>query len=346
MARYNGRILFIDGFAGPGRYSGGEEGSPLIALRALLEHPHFQNPTPNQEVAFLFIEEREDRASALELELSRFSETRPIPKWVKYDVLQGQFASLMIDVLERLDREGKRLAPTFAFIDPFGFSGVPLNVIARIVQNPRCECLITFMYESINRFLAHPSEAIRAHFDELFGTDGWRDILEGRDAGNRRDEIVSLYRTQLIDQAKLKYVRIFEMINEGNRTEYFLYFGSNSLSGYSKMKEAMWRVDPISGQVFSDRTDAREMVLFEFTPNLSSLQKLLSARFRGAGWVDIDQVRDFVLMDTPFSEAIHLKHRTLKPMERADPPLIVVERPKGARNRPGDYPSKTKIRFL
>src|ERR1700693_6137138 len=28
MARYNGRILFIDGFAGPGRYSGGERGSP------------------------------------------------------------------------------------------------------------------------------------------------------------------------------------------------------------------------------------------------------------------------------------------------------------------------------
>jgi three-Cys-motif partner protein len=28
------RVLFIDGFAGPGHYKGGEEGSPLIATRA------------------------------------------------------------------------------------------------------------------------------------------------------------------------------------------------------------------------------------------------------------------------------------------------------------------------
>jgi three-Cys-motif partner protein len=27
-----GRIVFIDGFAGPGEYAGGEKGSPLIAL--------------------------------------------------------------------------------------------------------------------------------------------------------------------------------------------------------------------------------------------------------------------------------------------------------------------------
>lgn len=32
------RVLFVDGFAGPGEYSGGEEGSPTIAIRAALEH--------------------------------------------------------------------------------------------------------------------------------------------------------------------------------------------------------------------------------------------------------------------------------------------------------------------
>ena len=30
-------LLYIDGFAGPGRYSKGEDGSPIIALRAALE---------------------------------------------------------------------------------------------------------------------------------------------------------------------------------------------------------------------------------------------------------------------------------------------------------------------
>ena len=38
MSRWNGRVLFIDAFAGPGEYSKGELGSPIIALRALIEH--------------------------------------------------------------------------------------------------------------------------------------------------------------------------------------------------------------------------------------------------------------------------------------------------------------------
>ncbi len=37
-SKWNGRILFIDRFAGPGEYSGGEEGSPLIAINAFRNH--------------------------------------------------------------------------------------------------------------------------------------------------------------------------------------------------------------------------------------------------------------------------------------------------------------------
>ena len=38
MAKWNGRILFIDAFAGPGEYSGHEPGSPVIALNSLVKH--------------------------------------------------------------------------------------------------------------------------------------------------------------------------------------------------------------------------------------------------------------------------------------------------------------------
>ena len=38
LGRWRRRILFIDGFAGPGEYVDGEEGSPIIALNALCEH--------------------------------------------------------------------------------------------------------------------------------------------------------------------------------------------------------------------------------------------------------------------------------------------------------------------
>lgn len=346
MAKHNRGILFVDGFAGPGRYSEGEEGSPLIALRALLEHPYFQQPQRQREVVFVFIEKEPDRATALKEELRKFTADRPIPDWVKYDVLRGEFASLMTQVLDKLEKEGKRLAPTFAFIDPFGFKGVPLEVIARIVQNPRCECLITFMYEFINRFLAHPDPEIQAQYDQLFGTQEWRTFLGQQDPDRRRELIVELYRRQLVQEAGVQYVRTFEMIDRGNRTEYFLFFGTNSLMGLSKMKQAMWKADPERGQVFSDLTDTNQMVLLEPGPDLTPLRNLLRQHFQGHGWVWINHIEEFVLKETPFSEAIHLKRLTLKPMELRAPPLIQVLRPPGAPNRPGDYPPGTRVRFL
>jgi hypothetical protein len=64
----------------------------------------------------------------------------------------------------------------------------------------------------------------------------------------------------------------------------------------------------------------------------------------GPGWVGIEQVEHFVLKNTPFSEAIHLKRLTLKPMELEGD--IKVRRPSGSPNRPGDYPAGTRIRFV
>jgi three-Cys-motif partner protein len=54
-------ILYIDGFAGPGRYAGGEDGSPIIAIKSALEHA----ARIKGNILFLFVEERSDRAGVL-----------------------------------------------------------------------------------------------------------------------------------------------------------------------------------------------------------------------------------------------------------------------------------------
>ena len=40
MASWNGRVVYIDGFAGPGKYSKGEDGSPIVVLKAARDHTH------------------------------------------------------------------------------------------------------------------------------------------------------------------------------------------------------------------------------------------------------------------------------------------------------------------
>lgn len=346
MARHNGRIVFIDGFAGPGRYVGGEDGSPLIAVKTLLDHPHFQGTREQREVVFIFIEKDADRAAALEGELRDLSDGRRFPAWMSYSVLCGEFAPVMSGILDSVAERGRPLAPTFAFIDPFGFAGVPLALVRRIMANPRCECLITFMYEYVNRFVGHPEAGIQAHFDDLFGTDQWRTLIVESDPERRRDGLVSLYRRQLIDKAGARHVRSFEMLNAGNRTEYFLYFATNNVRGLSKMKQAMWKADPVGGQVFSDLTDPRQMVLLDPAPDLAPLRRALWERFHARGWVNIADVERFVLEDTPYSEAIHLKRRTLAHMEKKEPPRIEVRRPSGKRARSGEYPPTTHLHFF
>jgi hypothetical protein len=61
MARWNGRVVYIDGFAGPGEYSSGEDGSPVVVLKVARDHTY---PT-KAELICLFVEDDVDRCRHL-----------------------------------------------------------------------------------------------------------------------------------------------------------------------------------------------------------------------------------------------------------------------------------------
>jgi len=75
MASRERRLVFIDGFAGPGIYEGGEPGSPVIALRALLQHGAFSR-FGHRQFVFHFIESERPRFERLLAELQQFE---PLP---------------------------------------------------------------------------------------------------------------------------------------------------------------------------------------------------------------------------------------------------------------------------
>jgi three-Cys-motif partner protein len=59
-------ILYIDGFAGPGEYIGGEAGSPIIALDTALSY----RPPLQAKVHFLFVEKDPERADHLRQQIA------------------------------------------------------------------------------------------------------------------------------------------------------------------------------------------------------------------------------------------------------------------------------------
>ena len=105
MTQVNSQLLFIDGFAGPGRYEGGEDGSPIIALKAAILNRRFQQAPPKCEVQFVFIEEDPDRVEALRGELEAFIRRHPLPAWISYDVEHEEFAPYLSAELDRLARD-------------------------------------------------------------------------------------------------------------------------------------------------------------------------------------------------------------------------------------------------
>ena len=324
------RILFIDGFAGPGEYEGGEMGSPLIALEVLRQH----QAKFAAEVKFFFIEQNAKRAEYLEALINKL---RPsLPKKCTAEVLTATFDATMTKLLDMLDAQGKTLAPAFVMVDPFGVSDTPMDVLQRILRGAKTEVYVSFMYEAINRFKATPE--FEGPLTRLFGTDKWRDglALQGDD---KKDFFYGLYESQL-RAAGAKQVLHFDLY-QGNRLVYAIFFASGHWKGADKMKDAIWKVAPFGDFAFHG-TRSKQLTLGVEAVDFRPLRKALQDRFKGQGWVTIERVIEFVGSDETDYPSGRLKTPVLVPMEKEK--LIEVD-PK-TRKKTLTYPERAKLRFL
>jgi three-Cys-motif partner protein len=328
-----GRIVFIDAFAGPGRYKSGEPGSPILALNTLLTHQSFERL--RCEFVFWFLESDEHRFESLCHAIEEFTAARGgLPPNIKVHPLHSTFAAAATDLVARLREQKTSLAPTLAFIDPFGFSGVPLQLLSDLLSFPHCEVLFNFMFESVNRFAT--SGAVDQHFRDLFGCD---DYLRAPESGQQRQEFLrDLYARQLCNGAGFTFVRSFEMVNKRGRTGNYLFFGTRHELGLKVMKEAMWKVDPVHGKRF-DATEEGLLSLFGDRPELAPLQAGIISRFAGQR-VPIGQLEHFVLLETDYLPQSHLRRGILAPME-ADGLIADVQ----GRKRHNTYPPGSIIQF-
>jgi three-Cys-motif partner protein len=308
-------ILYIDGFAGPGEYAGGEAGSPIIALDTALG---FKAPL-TAKVQFLFVDKDNARADHLRRQVA----LRTLPANFRVIVEGGvTFEAAFEKRYMEFVRNG-RLIPTFALIDPFGWTGAPFSLVKQILAQRSCEVFVNFMYEEINRFIDHPDQV--ANFNSFFGTDEWKRCVDETDPRTRNKCLHNLYLRQLHTAAN--YVRSFEMSNTRDVTDYYLFYATNELLGLKKMKEAMWKADESGEFRFSDATDPKQLVLFEKAPNLRALRARMLAEFSGKA-VSVGDVENFVVVETAFRET-HYKG-ILKALEK-DAGLKVIDAAPGRR---------------
>jgi len=313
LSKWSGRIIYLDGFAGPGVYAGGEIGSPVIALETAANHvllPRFK------EIKFIFIEKDKARAQKLVDVLKQRFPT--LPANINYSVYDAEFAPTFGEGLNELEKQGANLAPTFAFLDPFGFSGLPMKLIGRMLNCDKCEVLITFMSGFVRRF---NDELREEALNELYATDEWKKIHEIDAPEEREKFLLQLYESQLKKLGGVEYVRSFGMIGPNSQMIYYLVFATKHLKGLEVMKDAMWKVDRTGSFKFSDITGFNQSFLIDYAneptwvPNAANAVYL---KFKGKTVLD-SEVYQFIIAETPFPK----RKAPLYYLEKSSPPKII-----------------------
>jgi three-Cys-motif partner protein len=225
---YDNRILYIDLFAGPGRYEDGSISTPLLVLQKAIDDPNMRSM-----LVTLFNDRDADSAGKLKGAIAAL----PGIDKLKY---QPQVSNQIVG--EEIEKELSRLKliPTFFFVDPWGYKGLSLGLIKSVLQNWGSDCVFFFNYNRVNMGLNNP--AVRQHMDALFGVqraDKLRGDIAHLGSMDRENLIVEELCTAL-RQMGASYVLPFTFKNErGTRTSHHLIFATKHFRGYEIMKGIM-----------------------------------------------------------------------------------------------------------
>ena len=331
MGKGNRRILYLDGFAGPGVYDDGALGSPVIALDTLLGHSAL---SPDVTYDFLFSESDPARFASLRAIVQ--TKTRPANVTVRME--QGKFEDVAARILVEREVRRTKLAPTFAFLDPFGAGGMPIHLVARLLGDPKCELFCYFDLNSLIRF-GTAGGVTDSVMERLLGTDEFKQAPPTGRA--REDFYVDLFERQLKTVGGFTHTVSFVMKGRTNKPICAMVYATRSLVGLDKMKEAMWKVDPSGGFTFCDRT-GNDLLLFTEEPDIPALASRVHGEFTARPEVPVEIIENFVIAETPFCK----KHtrRALTFLEDAGRVSVSVR--SDTKRRRGTFPSgKTHLTF-
>ena len=136
-----GRVLYIDCNAGRGRHKSGQEGSPLLALNILLTHSCRDQILKNSEVGFIFFEANQHNYNNLCKELAALDSP---PDRIHINSFHADYEEVLRSLITDIRSKGITLAPSFGFIDPYGFT-ISMELMNEILGFPGRALLINYV---------------------------------------------------------------------------------------------------------------------------------------------------------------------------------------------------------
>lgn len=230
----NPELHYFDGFAGRARYEDGEPGSPLLALDVA-----DYNADKFDTFHCTFNDYDDENYNILKEEVNDKKEDCEKGNKIEIKEYNEKFEDVALPILESDSYEN---IPSMVFIDPFGYSGTPFDVISQImnIQKTGNEVFFNFMIDTIRRFLDDEDKA--ETITRAFGTDEWKSIRQYSDREKQEEEILKLYVSRLKNVAGVQYVFPFQMKHpDKDVTVYYLIHATNHFKGFKAMKDVMFR---------------------------------------------------------------------------------------------------------
>jgi len=283
LGSWSGNILYIDTHAGKGRHKGGQEGSPLIALRTFLNHTRRDHILKTCKVYFIFIEADKENAALLSQELQNLGS---LPKGIEVRAFNLDAFDYLKGLTDLFDQKNAKLAPCFVFVDPYGFK-IPCDTLKGIKSHPNSEVLVTFIWRELDMAIRQDQPPMEV-LNSVFGSQDWRIIRKITDFDARSEAAVKL----LKDNIGAKWATYIRMLGKNQKTRYFLVHLTDHEAGRDLIKNVVWKCCPDVGYYVRKTDDPKQQYLIQPQPDLNPLKQWVIDKLhdRNYTWTELEEL--------------------------------------------------------
>lgn len=249
VGQWAGGILYIDGFSGPWNTVSDEfkDSSFAIALRELRAARDTVRQVHRKDLGIKCVFLEKDQ-TAFE-RLHNFSAEQSD---AEVNTLNLPFEEAVPELV-RFVETAKRSHFPFILIDPKGWNGFSMDVIAPLIRIRPCEVLVNFMTGHIQRFIEDERDGLKASFRRLFGDDSYEARIEGLEGQAREDAIVATYADRLAEVGNYPFVATALVLAPiKDRTHYHLVYATRDIRGIEVFKDAERKALKLSELIRAD----------------------------------------------------------------------------------------------
>jgi len=277
--RSEGKVGYVDLFAGPGAYKDDTPSTPLEVLRIAVA-----NQKIRERLVMYLNDSNSEFAAELENKLSSAegAETLKYSPIIVVNEVGGEVADWL---------ENNSLIPSLVFLDPWGYKGLTLKLISASLKDWGSDCITFFNYNRINMALHNPNA--QDEMVVLFGEDALSQLrrdLVGLSPNERETQVIEAFCRVLKGSTPAKYLLPFRFVDDrGRRTSHHIIFATKHFRGYEIMKDIMARESTTSEQgvptfeynPVEERMAYKQPLLFQLSRPLDQLGEMLLEEYAG-----------------------------------------------------------------